>query len=146
MKLQIQEDRIEKQTHINAPIARVWRALTDHHEFGQWFGVKIDGPFVADETSSGQMTIPGYEEVKWEVVVQEIDAERFVFAYSWHPYAIGDGARLLAGTIHARGVPAQTERRRDVADRDGIWIQQTARRSAPRRLPHEHSRLGSAAE
>ena len=26
-----------------------------------------------------------------EVVVQEIDAERFVFAYSWHPYAIETG-------------------------------------------------------
>ncbi len=61
---------------------------SDHHEFGQWFRVKIDGPFVAGQTSHGQMTIPGYEHVKWEAVVQEIDAERFVFAYSWHPYAI----------------------------------------------------------
>ncbi|MBA3884009.1 MAG: SRPBCC family protein [Chthoniobacterales bacterium] len=88
MKLQIQEDRIEKQIHINAPIPRVWRALTDHHEFEQWFRVKIDGPFVVGQTSHGQITVPGYEHVKWEAVVQEIDAERFVFAYSWHPYAV----------------------------------------------------------
>ncbi len=88
MKLQFQEDRIEKQIHINATVARVWRALTDHHEFGQWFGVAIAGPFVAGQTSRGQMTIPGYEHVKWEAAVKEINAEQFVFAYSWHPYAI----------------------------------------------------------
>lgn len=86
--MQIQEDQIEKRIEINAPIARVWRALTNHDEFGQWFGVKIDGPFVAGQPSRGHMTIPGYEHVKWETVVQEIDAERFVFAYTWHPYAI----------------------------------------------------------
>jgi uncharacterized protein YndB with AHSA1/START domain len=84
----MQEDRIEKQIHINAPVARVWRALTDHREFGEWFGVKIDGPFVAGEASTGHMTIPGYEHIKWDTVVQEIDAERFLFAYTWHPYAI----------------------------------------------------------
>jgi len=33
-------DRIEKQIGLKAPRARVWRALTDPGEFGQWFGVK----------------------------------------------------------------------------------------------------------
>jgi uncharacterized protein YndB with AHSA1/START domain len=28
-------DRIEKTVELKAPVARVWRALTDHHEFGQ---------------------------------------------------------------------------------------------------------------
>ena len=88
MKLPIQEDQIEKQTEINAPIERVWRALTDHREFGEWFGVAIERPFAVGETSHGHMTIPGYEHIKWNVVVQKIDAERFVFEYTWHPYAI----------------------------------------------------------
>ena len=30
-------DRIEKQIELNASISRVWRALTDHREFGEWF-------------------------------------------------------------------------------------------------------------
>ena len=30
-------DRIEKTIDIKAPVARVWRALTDHMEFGAWF-------------------------------------------------------------------------------------------------------------
>ena len=38
-------DRIEKTIELKAPVSRVWRALTDHHEFGTWFRVRLDGPF-----------------------------------------------------------------------------------------------------
>jgi uncharacterized protein YndB with AHSA1/START domain len=37
-------DRIEKSIELNAPIERVWRALTDHNEFGEWFRVKLEVP------------------------------------------------------------------------------------------------------
>ncbi len=40
------EHRVEKQIELKAPVARVWRALTDYREFGEWFRVKLDGPFV----------------------------------------------------------------------------------------------------
>jgi uncharacterized protein YndB with AHSA1/START domain len=40
-------DRIEKQVVLRAPMDRVWRAISDSQEFGRWFGVRIDGPFVA---------------------------------------------------------------------------------------------------
>ena len=80
-------DKIEKQIELKAPLARVWRALTDHEEFGRWFRVKLDGPFVPGEASHGHMTYPGYEHVKWSAVVQAMDAER-VFSFTWHPYAI----------------------------------------------------------
>ena len=42
-------DRIEKKILLRAPIKRVWRALSDSTEFGTWFGMKFDGPFVAGE-------------------------------------------------------------------------------------------------
>lgn len=80
-------DRIEKRIELKAPLARVWRALTDHREFGQWFGVKIDGPFIAGKPSRGQITYPGYEHLKWEAVVQKIEPER-LFSFTWHPYAV----------------------------------------------------------
>ena len=35
-------DVIEKRIELNAPVSRVWRALTDHREFGEWFRVKLD--------------------------------------------------------------------------------------------------------
>ena len=81
------EDRIEKRIELKAPVSRVWRALTDYREFGEWFRVKLDGPFVAGEVSRGRITYPGYEHLKWEVVVQKMEAER-LFSFTWHPYAI----------------------------------------------------------
>jgi uncharacterized protein YndB with AHSA1/START domain len=81
------DNRIEKRIELKAPVSRVWRALTDHREFGEWFGVKIDEPFAAGQVSRGRITYPGYEHIKWEAVVQKIEPERF-FSYTWHPYAI----------------------------------------------------------
>jgi uncharacterized protein YndB with AHSA1/START domain len=80
-------DRIEKQVEIKAPVSRVWRALTDHREFGQWFRVALEGPFAIGEESRGHITHPGYEHVQWRAVVQEMEPERR-FSFTWHPYAI----------------------------------------------------------
>jgi uncharacterized protein YndB with AHSA1/START domain len=46
-------DRIEKKVLLRAPRPRVWKALTDSREFGSWFGVKFDGPFVAGAAMRG---------------------------------------------------------------------------------------------
>jgi uncharacterized protein YndB with AHSA1/START domain len=78
-------DRIEKRIELKAPISRVWRALTDYREFGEWFGVKLDGPFVHGEISRGNITYPGYEHVKWEAEVQKMEPER-LFSFTW-PHA-----------------------------------------------------------
>jgi uncharacterized protein YndB with AHSA1/START domain len=80
------DDRIEKRIELNAPVSRVWRALTDYREFGEWFRVKLDGPFVAGQMSRGHITYPGYEHVKWEAVVQKMEPER-LFSFTWHPFA-----------------------------------------------------------
>lgn len=85
------ENRIEKHVELNAPVSRVWRALTDYREFGEWFHVKLEGPFVAGETSRGYITWPGYEHLKWEAVVQKIEPEHY-FSFTWHPYAIDPAA------------------------------------------------------
>jgi uncharacterized protein YndB with AHSA1/START domain len=80
-------DKIEKRIELKAPLARVWRALTDHREFGKWFGVKLDAPFVPGQESIGRITHPGYEHVEWHAVVQKMEPER-LFSFSWHPYGI----------------------------------------------------------
>jgi uncharacterized protein YndB with AHSA1/START domain len=80
-------DRIEKRIELKAPVSRVWRALTDYREFGAWFRVKLDGPFVPGQVSRGQITYPGYEHLKWEAVVQKMEPER-LFSFTWHPYAV----------------------------------------------------------
>lgn len=80
-------DRIEKQIHLKAPVSRVWRALTHHEEFGEWFRVKLDGPFVPGQPSTGHITHPGYEHIRWNAMTKEVVAES-LFSFSWHPYAI----------------------------------------------------------
>ena len=81
------ESRIEKQIELKAPVSRVWRALTDYREFGEWFRVKLDGPFVPGQVSRGHITYPGYEHVKWEAIVQKMEPEQ-LFSFTWHAYAV----------------------------------------------------------
>jgi uncharacterized protein YndB with AHSA1/START domain len=78
---------IEKRIELTAPVSRVWRALTDHREFGEWFRVKLDGPFVPGQVARGHITYPGYEHIKLEATVKKMEAER-LFSFTWHPYAI----------------------------------------------------------
>jgi uncharacterized protein YndB with AHSA1/START domain len=80
-------DRIIKRVELAAPVSRVWRALTDYREFGEWFRVKLDGPFVPGQVSRGRSTHPGCEHVPWEVVVQKMEPER-LFSFTWHPYSV----------------------------------------------------------
>ena len=81
------ENQIEKRVELDAPVSRVWRALTDHREFGEWFRVRLDGPFAPGKVSRGQITYPGYEHLKWAATVQKMEPER-LFSFTWHPYAV----------------------------------------------------------
>ncbi|MGB7168333.1 MAG: SRPBCC family protein [Acidobacteriaceae bacterium] len=80
-------DRIEKSAELHVPVSRVWRAVTDHNEFGAWFRVKLAEPFRVGEESHGQILYPGYEHITWRAMIQQIDPEQF-FAFTWHPYAV----------------------------------------------------------
>ena len=136
-------DRIEKSLDLDAPIDRVWHALTDSEEFGEWFRVKIEGSFVPGEFSRGHITYPGYEHVIWEAKIERMEKPQ-VFSFSWHPYAVDPavdysnesptlvefhlaptqfGTRL---SIVESGFDAIPESRRDEAFRmnDGGWTEQ----------------------
>jgi len=139
----MQTDRIEKRIELKAPVSRVWTAITDHEEFGQWFRVKLDGPFVAGQVSTGHITYPGYEHLKWNAVVQKMEPER-LFSFTWHPYAVDqsvdyskeeptlvefhlepmEGGTVL--TVTESGFDKLPAHRRDQAFRsnDGGWAQQ----------------------
>ena len=79
-------NRIEKTTVLRAPQARVWRALTDHSQFGAWFGIVLNEPFTTGRTVTGAMNYRG-QAITIEFAIDRIDPEQF-FAYRWHPYAI----------------------------------------------------------
>ena len=80
-------DKIEKQVELKAPVEKVWKSLTDHRQFGEWFGVKIDQPFASGEKSTGQFTLDGCDDKRWNATVQKIEPQR-LFSWTWHPYAM----------------------------------------------------------
>lgn len=78
---------IEKRIELDAPVSRVWRAITDYREFGEWFRVRLEGPFVPGQRARGGILHPGYEHITWEATVKEMQPER-LFSFTWHPYAV----------------------------------------------------------
>lgn len=80
-------DRIEKQIVLQAPRARVWRAIVDPREFGAWFGVALEGPFEVGKPTRGRITNPAFTHLVLEVTVETVEPERRL-AFRWHPYAI----------------------------------------------------------
>jgi uncharacterized protein YndB with AHSA1/START domain len=80
-------DRIEKHILLRAPRSRVWRAITNAEEFGKWFGVSLQGPFVQSSSVAGRITTKGFEHLKFTLDVEAIEPESY-FSYRWHPYAI----------------------------------------------------------
>lgn len=81
-------DRIERETLLKAPLAKVWTALADAESFGEWFGVALKGQhFVAGEPVRGNITYPGYEHLVFEALVERVEPQR-VLSFRWHPYAV----------------------------------------------------------
>jgi len=94
-------DRIERKIFLNAPQSRVWRALADSKEFGYWFGMRFDGPFVPGSKLKGVIVPTGvnadvakaqkpHEGKAFEIVVEQVEPER-LFSFRWHPHAIDQG-------------------------------------------------------
>ena len=80
-------DRIHEEITLRAPRSRVWRALTDSAEFGEWFGVRLEGPFRIGEEIQGKITHPGYEHLTFKASVERMSSEQS-FAFRWRPQAI----------------------------------------------------------
>jgi uncharacterized protein YndB with AHSA1/START domain len=91
-------DRIEKKIVLRAPLKRVWRAIADSQEFGTWFGLKFDGPFVEGASVRG-VIVPStinaeinalekpHEGVVFEIKIEKIQPGR-LFSFRWHPNAV----------------------------------------------------------
>lgn len=95
------DDRIEKRIALRAPLPRVWQAISDSRQFGAWFGVEFEGPFVAGAHARGRL-IPTsvdaevakyqkeHEGVAFDVTIDRIEPMRR-FSFRWHPYSIEPG-------------------------------------------------------
>jgi uncharacterized protein YndB with AHSA1/START domain len=94
-------DRIEKEVLLKAPLDRVWRAISNADEFGRWFGVRFDGPFVAGASVTGVITPTAVDDEvacaqepyagkadTWQIVAVEPQRR---LAFRWHPYGVEEG-------------------------------------------------------
>lgn len=79
------KDRIEKKTLIKAPVNRVWKAIADHKEYGNWFQCSIDRPFEVGQTVNGRMTIEGFDHLTFPMEVTEMK-ENEIFSCRWPSY------------------------------------------------------------
>jgi uncharacterized protein YndB with AHSA1/START domain len=91
-------DRIEKKVLLRAPRERVWRAISDSRQFGTWFGVEFDGPFIAGTPIVGKLVPTAvdaevaarqkpYTGFRFEFAVDRIEPMR-LFSFRWHPFAM----------------------------------------------------------
>jgi uncharacterized protein YndB with AHSA1/START domain len=99
-------DAIEKTILLRAPHDRVWGALTDSPEFGAWFGMKLEGPFVPGKAMRGSI-VPTQADVEVaklqkrfegapvDLTVETIEPMR-LFSFRWHPFAIEKGVDYSA--------------------------------------------------
>jgi uncharacterized protein YndB with AHSA1/START domain len=86
--MNLSTDRIERQILIKAPRSRVWRALSNAEEFGNWFGVALkDKTFAVGKRVQGQVTYPGYEYIVFDIVVERMEPDRLL-SWRWHPCPI----------------------------------------------------------
>lgn len=91
-------DRIEKSVVVAAPIARVWRAVSEAEEFGAWFGVAFDGPFVEGGRVTGKI-VPTRADPEiaakqaphaghpFEITIERIEPPHRL-SFRWHPFAV----------------------------------------------------------
>lgn len=61
------DGQIIKQIRLAAPPERVWRALSDPAEFGQWFRAEVTGEFQEGAVVGCRSLYPGAEHMRWEM-------------------------------------------------------------------------------
>lgn len=95
-------NQVRKRVILRAPLERVWHAITDSKEYGTWFGVELDGPFVAGKRIEGRMAPTKvdpdvaaaqepYAGMRFTCHVETIEPMR-LFSFRWHPYDVEENA------------------------------------------------------
>ncbi len=94
-------DRIQKKVLLHTSRERAWRALADSTEFGQWFGIKFDGPFRPGGADAGRhcghhsecevaKAQKQHEGLAFDITIERMEPE-CLFSFRWHPNAVERG-------------------------------------------------------
>lgn len=91
-------DRIVKRVMLPVPRERVWKAVSDSAQFGTWFGMAFDGPFVAGPPVRARI-VPTLVDAEVARLQEPHAGKEFDFqvdriepmnriCFRWHPYAV----------------------------------------------------------
>ena len=69
-------DVISKTRLLTAPPERVWRALSDPTEFGQWFRAEVTGEIREGAVLACRSLYPGTEHMRWEMRILALEPGR----------------------------------------------------------------------
>lgn len=148
-------NQIVKQVVLNAPLERVWRAITDASAFGTWFGAEVEGDFEAGamlrakirptrvDPEIARQQEP-YDGMEFILAVERIEPMR-LFSFRWHPggneagpdtpdtemtlveFVLEEAAEGVRLTITESGFERVPLARRAqaIADNTGGWAAQT---------------------
>ncbi|NND82277.1 MAG: SRPBCC family protein [Gammaproteobacteria bacterium] len=95
------ENKIVKSVELATPITRVWEAITDSREIGNWFMVDLEGPFAVGEITRGVITHPEAAGMVFTAVTTALEKPHR-FAFHWPPdefFVIEDPAALTGTTL-----------------------------------------------
>ena len=137
-------NEIRKQVTMNAPVERVWQAVSQADQFGAWFGLDTMGvDFEAGRTINAKITEPEeYKDMPFVMIVEEVTPPRR-FSFRWHPYAVdekdyssepttlvefvlepdGDGTRLTITESGFDAIPADRRATAFRSNEEGWGIQ-----------------------
>lgn len=87
------QDQVVQVLDLEAPVARVWQAISDYRQFGEWFCVNLNEPFSPGEKSTGITTYPGYEGFEWLATVESVEPQHLL-SFHWH-HEIPNSGRAL---------------------------------------------------
>ena len=85
------EDEIVRTIDLNASQNRVWQAIVDAEQFGQWFKCKVEGNFAVGQVVNCRSLYEGNEESVWQKLITAIEPQHY-FAFEWSP---GEGGADL---------------------------------------------------
>lgn len=142
-------DKIVKTAILKAPLAKVWKAISDSTAFGAWFGMTFGGPFVEGQTVQGAIAKTQVDEeiakaqepyvgMRCELRIERI-VPLEILAFRWHPGAdpdmepdapttlvtfeleeVPDGTRLTITESGFDALPLE-RRAKAFADNEGGW-------------------------
>lgn len=87
---------VTHEIEVEAPVTRVWKAISDAREFGSWLGADIHGEFEPGKRLTGKMHVREMVHLSWDIEVEAMLVNE-LFVYTWPPFTGDPNPNLSSG-------------------------------------------------